>query len=79
MSGLAPLSHASRNSAQRAAVFSGEGPRLLFGERNGTKTYAINRSLSVTPCSAQNRAISSSVRMWFRTRTVKIRCSGGFR
>ena len=43
------------------------------------KICAINRSLSVTPCSPQNRAISSSVCMWFLTRTVKIRCSGGFR
>ena len=31
----------------------------------------------MTPCSAQNRAISSSVRMWFLIRTVKIRRSGG--
>jgi hypothetical protein len=50
-----------------------------FARARLDKICAINRSLSVTPCSAQNRAISASVRMWFLTRTVKIRCSGGFR
>jgi hypothetical protein len=47
--------------------FDAQPPDFFRHERRVTKRRlkicAINRSLSVTPCSAQNRAISSSVRM----------------
>ena len=63
---FAPMVIVSRHGAQLAfvGIFAASPGRVS----NGTKICAINRSLSVTPCSAQNRA--SSTRSIARVATI---------